>query len=89
MLFRSSIGRIRTSKTSQKFVADGETPLFLESPLGPVSIVTLFHGDDLVMEIDTPNGLETHTRSFTDGRLHQRMIDQSGTECHLEFERID
>jgi len=84
-----SIGEVRRRKTVQKFPVDGETAVFLDSPSGPVSIVTLFHGTDLVMEIDTSAGLETHTRSFVDGLLHHRMVDSSGVECTLEFVRLD
>ncbi|TEX46603.1 MAG: hypothetical protein B7C54_05185 [Acidimicrobiales bacterium mtb01] len=84
-----SIGDIRHRKTVQKFPVDGETAVILDSPSGPVSIVTLFHDTDLVMEVDTPAGLETHTRSFVDGLLHLRMVDSSGAECTLEFVRID
>jgi hypothetical protein len=84
-----SIGDVRHRKTAQKFPVDGETAVTLDSPSGAVSIVTLFHGVDLVMEVDTPAGLETHTRSFVDGLLHLRMVDSSGAECTLEFVRID
>lgn len=84
-----SVGQIRHRKKAQKFPVDGETAVTLDSPAGPVSIVTLFQGSDLVMEVDTPAGLEIHTRSFVDGLLHLKMVDSSGAECTLEYVRLD
>lgn len=61
-----SIGDVRRRKTVQKFPVDGETTVFLDSPSGSVSIVTLFQAPILRWKSTRrPVSRPTRLRSWT------------------------
>jgi hypothetical protein len=78
----------RKDHTERDFVTDGETTLKEQSPLGPVDMTSILTGEDFVMTVSTPGGVETHRYTYKESRMRRLLFDASGEECELEYVRV-
>lgn len=80
--------RWRQDHSERDFVVDGETILREQSPLGPVDMTSILTGEEFVITVSTPRGVETHRYSYREGRMRRHLFDASGEECELEYVRV-
>jgi hypothetical protein len=78
----------RKQTVEKDFVLDGETVLKEQSPLGAVDMTSLITGEEFVMTVSTPRGVETHRYFYKEGRMRRHLFDAAGEECELEYVRV-